>query len=761
MKLSDEQKLIVEIGVGKHGILACPGTGKTATLSHRVAYLVNTGKIKAEQCLIFSYTRKAAEEIAMRTAKLLGGKKEEEDMPISGTVHSFCYNEVLDYTGQRSSSRVITNLNEMALFELEIIEGTIDGSFEEYIDLDPVVFKDLIWKYNNALEFRDTGCQGLLFNLVEKGIEKTMNDMICETRKKNGNHSAERFLSYLVDLSKYEIEVLTDGILSIMVAQGVYTFSSMIMIYYKLIDSREHHDYVVESLSDIKYLVVDEVQDLGRPEIALIKKLSSIIGQCMICGDPAQVIFRETLPEDLLTLLSTTDFKLLTLNEGHRCPPGIARVSNIIRKEIMLRPYARKIEIEDSLSLLRPNTNCGNIHGRVRMWIYNTKADHKDVIYDAVKRGLAVGDSSSRCFMARTNYQVKEINGIIKDTGRKTSINHSHVTWYSHYHLLVAASIYHLTRFTSTPSGGKQSALGRFKMMAENTASASKERTMIFRIFQKLSLPFLAEVILAGNSRASLKKIDLNRRAMDTIPNITSAINLLNLEDTDNVKYLKLIAGSQRSHRVGTTIRIIKTLCHKANKTRAKKGGPDAVIRRIARNISKIQEDDNRDRLIESAKIEVMKYLLELTRSGRFLSSGVEDSITYESADGRLKNQVSLEEEKNVTVVDTIHSRKGLEYDYVNIILPATRQLIRSKGNSYLFTELCAEYVALTRARVLANIFIYPDTAATPIKSNDNRITYNILRNLPTVNTLEVEDFKINIINKVPVIKQVRSPEEI
>jgi len=52
-------------------ILAGPGTGKTRTLTHRVAYLVRQRGVAPEQCLAITFTRRAAEEMTRRLARLL------------------------------------------------------------------------------------------------------------------------------------------------------------------------------------------------------------------------------------------------------------------------------------------------------------------------------------------------------------------------------------------------------------------------------------------------------------------------------------------------------------------------------------------------------------------------------------------------------------------------------------------------------------------------------------------------------------------
>jgi superfamily I DNA/RNA helicase len=53
-------------------IIAGPGTGKTRTLTHRIAHLVTERGVPAEQCLAITFTRRAAAELAERLEALVG-----------------------------------------------------------------------------------------------------------------------------------------------------------------------------------------------------------------------------------------------------------------------------------------------------------------------------------------------------------------------------------------------------------------------------------------------------------------------------------------------------------------------------------------------------------------------------------------------------------------------------------------------------------------------------------------------------------------
>src|SRR5207248_10744293 len=58
-------------------IVAGPGTGKTRTLTHRIAYLCAELDVYPVECLAITFTRRAAEELRQRVDGLLGPVAED------------------------------------------------------------------------------------------------------------------------------------------------------------------------------------------------------------------------------------------------------------------------------------------------------------------------------------------------------------------------------------------------------------------------------------------------------------------------------------------------------------------------------------------------------------------------------------------------------------------------------------------------------------------------------------------------------------
>ncbi|WP_376775177.1 ATP-dependent helicase [Saccharopolyspora phatthalungensis] len=84
--LDPDQRAAAEVPGGPLLIVAGPGTGKTRTVTHRLAHLVLERDVPASQCLAITFTRRAAEEMTERLQALIG--PDAQQMTVA-TFHSF------------------------------------------------------------------------------------------------------------------------------------------------------------------------------------------------------------------------------------------------------------------------------------------------------------------------------------------------------------------------------------------------------------------------------------------------------------------------------------------------------------------------------------------------------------------------------------------------------------------------------------------------------------------------------------------------
>ena len=93
IELNEDQRAIVETDASKVVVVAAAAAGKTAVLTERVRYLLNSG-VNPRSIVLITFTNAAAEELSERLGHPVG--------PFIGTIHSYA-NFLLLSGGQDTS----------------------------------------------------------------------------------------------------------------------------------------------------------------------------------------------------------------------------------------------------------------------------------------------------------------------------------------------------------------------------------------------------------------------------------------------------------------------------------------------------------------------------------------------------------------------------------------------------------------------------------------------------------------------------------
>ncbi len=184
VELNHKQKQVVEHKNGPLMVVAGPGTGKTRTLTQRIAHLIKNKRVLPEHIIAVTFTNKAAQEMRHRLEHLLDRPK--QDLFI-GTFHRFCF-KLLNKYKEKSYSIIDDNdrksLVSDAIQQVEqagipvsikpkLLIGWIVHAKQRILKPDecagefPEVFLSVYASYQNLLEIqRLYDYEDLIFNAV-------------------------------------------------------------------------------------------------------------------------------------------------------------------------------------------------------------------------------------------------------------------------------------------------------------------------------------------------------------------------------------------------------------------------------------------------------------------------------------------------------------------------------------------------------------------------------------------------------------------
>jgi len=247
IRLNPEQLNAVEHTGGPLLVVAGPGTGKTRTLTHRIAYLLTEKGISEENVLAVTFTNKAAHEMMDRLSLLLGASAK---LPFVGTFHSFCYSAIKELDQDKTSSIIDDEKRKTLVQTAKTL--TIDGG-------SPV-----------SLSNRE-----LLDGIVAAKQRFISPKDPPETLPEN-----YQSVDFLKVYSKYQ------ELLSI---EGLYDYEDLI---YQLTGRlNQNSDLLDRFQKRYQYIFVDEYQDLNFGQYQLIRELSLPGNDLFVIGDPEQSIY--------------------------------------------------------------------------------------------------------------------------------------------------------------------------------------------------------------------------------------------------------------------------------------------------------------------------------------------------------------------------------------------------------------------------------------------------------------------------------------
>ena len=296
-ELNPAQLEAVKFKNGPVLVIAGAGSGKTKTLTFRVARLIESG-IKPENILLLTFTKKAADEMLNRAVMILDSRCEKV---AGGTFHSFS-NYIL-----RKYSNLLELRNNFTIIDRADAEDVINHLRGSVIGKQEKRFPR----------------KGTILDIYSKAINKNMTaEEVIESEYNQFSHCIEK----INEISKQYIAYKRQN--------SLLDYDDLLLYLRTLLQS---NDDIRKKLSNqYKYILIDEYQDTNSLQADIIKLLASEHNNVMAVGDDSQSIysFRGANFRNILDFPAIfPDTKIIKLEQNYRSSQNILALTNEIIKK--------------------------------------------------------------------------------------------------------------------------------------------------------------------------------------------------------------------------------------------------------------------------------------------------------------------------------------------------------------------------------------------------------------------------------------------
>ena len=293
-QLNEQQRKAGEKIDGPLLILAGAGSGKTRTITYRIAHMILERGISPYSILAVTFTNKAAKEMKERVENLIG---EDGKRVMLSTFHSFGLRLLRIY-----SSKIGYNPN-----------FTIYDTDDQKRIIKPIL-KQLVGEEENDITVKQIA--SIISNNKEKGISPEKY-LLLNINTRNKIKSKIIYEVYV----RYEQELKNNNGMD---------FSDILVNTNKLLDNQEILTKVQEKF---KYIMVDEYQDTNNIQYQIVNKIAQKYKNICVVGDENQSIygFRGANIQNILDFEKDyKDATVIKLEENYRSTKVILEAANSV-----------------------------------------------------------------------------------------------------------------------------------------------------------------------------------------------------------------------------------------------------------------------------------------------------------------------------------------------------------------------------------------------------------------------------------------------
>ena len=285
-ELNEAQQKAVRAIEGPSLIIAGAGSGKTRTLTYRIAYLIADKNVPPSAILAVTFTNKAAQEMRERTAHLLARTNVSAPPPLIGTFHSVCVRILraeMQHLG-RDASFTIFDAHD----QLSVIKRTLKD-----LGINPEQF-------------------------APRAVQEAI------SRAKNDARSASDFVAHAGSYFEEVVAQVYAAYEQALRENNALDFDDLLMLTVKLFT--ENPDVLERYQDRFRYILVDEYQDTNHAQYLLITLLARKHRNLFIIGDDYQSIYgwRQADIRNILEFEKDyPDATVITLEQNYRSTQNI------------------------------------------------------------------------------------------------------------------------------------------------------------------------------------------------------------------------------------------------------------------------------------------------------------------------------------------------------------------------------------------------------------------------------------------------------
>ncbi len=265
-----EQLAAITHGDGPLLIVAGAGTGKTAVITRRIAWLIATRRARPEEILALTFTDKAAAEMEARVDELVPYGMVGATI---ATFHAFCDRLVREHAvelGITSQLKVGTRADMLVflrerIFELGLRRYLPLGSPDHHLDA-------LLSVFDRARD--EDVSPGEYHDFAARLAHEAGDDPVLRDRAEAELEKAQAYAAYQ----------------RLLLASGRVDFGSQIGLALRLLRERPHLRR--EYQEAFRWILVDEFQDTNHVQFELVKLLAGERRNLTVVGDDDQSIYR-------------------------------------------------------------------------------------------------------------------------------------------------------------------------------------------------------------------------------------------------------------------------------------------------------------------------------------------------------------------------------------------------------------------------------------------------------------------------------------